>query len=108
MLPPKLLRMCAEVAPIPRRLGSSGLLAHEALARGADERYCLREEDPHRVAQGDRLLVRPAVHGDATERRRGEIDGRVQRQRGELLALGLLDGLRLLRRELTQSAHELL
>src|SRR5258708_26258244 len=32
-------------------------LAHEALARGADERHRFREEHPHRVTERDRLLL---------------------------------------------------
>ena len=42
------------------------------------------------------------------ERRRGQLDGGVQRERRELLALGLLHRLGLLLRELAQRAEELL
>ena len=42
------------------------------------------------------------------ERRGRELDGRVQGQRRELLALGLLDVLRLLLGELAQAPHEVL
>ena len=41
-------------------------------------------------------------------RRGSEVDRRIQRERGELLALGVLDGLGLLLRELAQGAEEIL
>src|SRR5918995_993991 len=62
-------------------------LAHEPLARGTDERHRLGEEDAHCVAQRDRLFVRAAICLHLAERGGGELNGRVQRQRGELLAL---------------------
>ena len=37
--------------------GGLGGLAHEPLARSADERHGLGEEDAHRVAEGHRLRV---------------------------------------------------
>ena len=52
--------------------------------------------------------VDAALRLDLLERRGGELDGGVERQRGELLALRLLDGLRLLLGELAQPAHDLL
>src|ERR1700751_4965361 len=82
-------------------------LAHEALAGGADERHRLGEEHAHRVPQGDRLLVDPALRLDLLERRRGQLDRGVERERCELLALCLLDALGLLLRELAQPAHEI-
>src|SRR5581483_8354760 len=88
---------------LSRSLGfapKAGLFAHEALAGGADQRDRLREEDPHRVAQREGLLVGAPGHLDAGERRGRQLDGRVQRQRRELLALSLRDRLRLLLREL--------
>ena len=45
---------------------------------------------------------------DLRERRRGQLDRRVQRQRRELLALGLLHRLGLLLGELAQAAEEIL
>src|SRR5581483_7085427 len=84
------------------------LLAHEALARGGDERDRLREEHAHGVAQRERLLVRTARHLHLRERRRGQLDGGVQRQRRELLALRLLHRLRLLLGELAQAAEQVL
>ena len=44
----------------------------------------------------------------AAKRRRGQVDRGVQRQRRELLALRVGNGLRLLLRELAQSAQEIL
>ncbi len=79
----------------------------EALAGRADERHCLREENAHRVTERDRLLVGPAGGVDPTQRRAGQLDGRAQRQRRELLALSLGDRLRLARGELLKVAHEL-
>ena len=73
-----------------------------------DERHRLREEDPHRVAQCERLLVRRSRDLHALQRGAGQLDRRVQRQRRELLALRLGDRLRLLGRELAQPAHEVL
>src|SRR5262245_5668462 len=82
--------------------------AHEPLARGADERHCLGEQDTHRVTERERLLVRAALRLDPRQRRGGQLVRRVQRQRGELLALGLGYRLRLLLRELAQAAHQVL
>ena len=48
----------------------------------------------------------PPVDLHALERGGGQVDGRVQRQRRELLALGLGDRLRLLLGELAQRAHQ--
>ena len=48
----------------------------------------------------------PPRHLHALERGGGQVDGRVQRQRRELLALGLGDRLRLLLGELAQRAHQ--
>src|SRR5207247_9870629 len=84
------------------------MLAHEPLAGGADERDRLGEEHAHGVAERDRLLLGRALHLHLRERRRGELDCSVQRQRRKLLALRLLDGLGLLLRELAQPAQELL
>jgi hypothetical protein len=83
------------------------VLAHEALARGADERHRLGEQHAHRVAEGERLRVGAAFDVDLLERRCGQLDGRVERQRGELLALRLLHRLRLLFGELAQAAQEI-
>ena len=83
-------------------------LAHEPLARRADERDRLGEQDAHRVAEGDRLLVRPALRLDLAQRGGGQLDRGVQRQRRELLALCLRDRLRLLLGELAQAAHQIL
>src|SRR5947199_50900 len=83
-------------------------LAHEALTRCTDERNGLREEDAHRVPQGDRLLVDAAGRLDLRERRRGQLDRGIERQRRELLALRFLHGLGLLLRELAQAAHQIL
>src|SRR5205085_12065059 len=84
------------------------VLAHEALAGGAHEGDRLREEHAHRVAEGDRLLVGPALDAHLAERRAGQLYRRVERQRRELLPLSLLHALRLLLRELAQTPHELL
>src|SRR5262245_35700870 len=62
-------------------------LAHEALAGCAHERDGLGKEDAHRVAEGDRLLVGATGDRHLRQRRRGQLDGGVQRQRRELLAL---------------------
>src|SRR2546423_12451646 len=83
-------------------------LAHEALTRRADERDCLGEEPPHGVAERDRLLVRRSGRLQLRERGAGQFDCRVQSQRGELLALGLVHGRSLLFRELPQAAEEIL
>src|SRR5262249_58399778 len=72
------------------------------------QRHGLGEQHTHRVADLERLLVRPALRRHLLERGRGELDGRVQRESCELLALGLLDGLGLLLRELTKPAQEIL
>src|SRR5205807_8101990 len=83
-------------------------LAHEPLARRADERHRLGEQHAHRVTQRDRLLVGTTGDLNLRERRRGQLDGRVQGQRRELLALRLLYRLSLLLRELAQPAQEIL
>src|SRR5262245_38967227 len=83
-------------------------LAHEALAGRADQRNRFREEHAHGVAKGDRLLVGAAARLNLLQRCRGELDCRVERQRGELLALGLLHRLGLLLGELAQAAHQVL
>ena len=49
-----------------------------------------------------------AGHLEPPQRRRGQLDGGVQRQRRQLLALRLLHRLGLLLRELPQAAHQLL
>ena len=56
----------------------------------------------------DRLLVRAVLDVDLLKRSRGELDGGVQRQRRELLPLGLLHALCLLFGELAQPAHDVL
>src|SRR5204862_7872383 len=71
-------------------------------------RHGLGGEEAQRVADLERLLVRPALRRHLLERRGGELDGGVQRQRRELLALGLLDRLCLLLRELAQAAQQIL
>src|SRR5262245_7549724 len=86
----------------------SSTLAHEALAGRAHERNGLREQDAHRVPQGDRLLVDAALRLDLLERRSGELDRGVEREGGELLALRLGDALGLLLRELAETAHQVL
>ncbi len=83
------------------------VLAHEALAGGAHERHRLGEQHAHRVTQRDRLLVDAADRLDLGERGGRQLYRRVQRQRRELLPLGLLHVLGLLLRELAQTAHEL-
>src|SRR3954454_13942547 len=83
-------------------------LAQEALTRCAHERNRLREEDAHRVPQGNRLLVDAAGRLDLRERRGRQLDCGVQRQRRELLALRFLHGLGLLLRELAEPAHQIL
>jgi bacterioferritin B len=84
------------------------VLAHEALARRRDEGDRLGEEDPHRVAQSKRLRIRSAFDLHPLERRAGQLHGRVERERGELLALRLVDGFGLALGEFPQAAHELL
>jgi hypothetical protein len=81
--------------------------APEALARGADERHRLGEEHPHGVAHRDGLCVGRPVERDLREGRGRQLDGRVQRERRELLALRLLHVLRLLLGELTQPAQQI-
>src|SRR3954464_11455517 len=84
------------------------LLAHEALARGAHQRDGLGEEDAHRVPEGDRLLVDAALRIDLRQCRGSQLDRGVQRQGRELLPLCALYVLRLLLRELAQTAHQVL
>src|SRR5437762_6977137 len=88
--------------------GAGLSLAHEPLARRADERDRLGEEDSHRVPQRERLLVGSPAHLHLRERRRRELDGGVERQRRELLALRLLDALGLLLGELAQAPKQIL
>ena len=83
-------------------------LAHEPLARCADERDRLGEQDAHGVTERKRLLVDRPRDLDALERGRRQVDGRVQRQRGELLALRLRDRLGLVLGELAQAAEQIL
>src|SRR5918994_6049433 len=82
-------------------------LAHEPLARGADERHRLGEEDAHCVAQRNRLLVRASLRLHLAERGGGELNGRVEGQRGELLALRLGDRFGLPLGELTEPTHQI-
>src|SRR2546425_1237022 len=84
------------------------LFAHEALAGGRDERARLGEEHAHCVAEGDGLFVDPARRLQLLERSRRELDGGVERQRRELLALRLLHRLGLLLGELAQTLQEIL
>src|SRR5688572_7923777 len=94
-----------DTAPDSRTLA---VFAHEALAGGGDERHRLREEDAHRVAKRDGLLVDPAGRLYLLQRGGRQLDRRAERQGRELLALRLLHGLRLLRRELLDPAQGLL
>src|SRR5262249_43314729 len=82
------------------RAGSRLPLAHEALAGSAHERDRLGEEHAHGVAKRDCLLVDAALRLYLSERRGGELDGGVERQRRELLALRFLHVLGLLLGEL--------
>ena len=82
-------------------------LAHEALPCGRHQRHRLGEEHPHRVSKGDRLLVDGSRRLDPAERRRRQVDSRIERQRRELLALCVGDRLRLLLRELAQPTQEI-
>src|SRR5262245_55986382 len=84
------------------------LFSHEALAGRAHERDRFGKEDAHRVAEGDRLLVRATLHRHLAERRRRQVDRSVQRQGRELLALSLLDRLGLLLRELAKAPQQIL
>jgi hypothetical protein len=90
----------------PPRSGSA--LAHEALSRRRNKRDGFREQHAHRVADRNGLLVRRALRGHLLKRRRRQLDSGVERQRRELLALGLLDGLGLLLGELAQAAKQVL
>src|SRR5215211_115867 len=92
---------------ILRRWIASGL-AHEALARGGHEGDGLREEHAHRVTHRDRLLVGAPLHLHLGQRRRRQLNGRVQRQSRELLSLRVLNALGLLLGELTKAAEEIL
>ena len=83
-------------------------LAHEALAGSRDQRDGLGKEDAHRVAKGPCLLLGLPLYLHSLERGACQLDSRVQRQRGELLALRLVHSLGLLLGELTQAAHQLL
>jgi bacterioferritin B len=78
------------------------------LSGRGNERDRLREEHAHRVPQRDRLLVRPALHAHALERRAGELDRGVQGESRELLALRLLHRLGLPLRELAEASHQIL
>ena len=101
--PDRRRRRRLESADEPRRY-----CAHEALTGCRDERDRLGEEHAHRVAERERLRVRRALDLHLPERRRGQLDGGVQRQRRELLALRLLHRLGLLLGELAQRAEEIL
>ena len=63
--------------------------AHEALPGCADECDRLGKENAHGVAERDRLLVGPTGGLDPLEGGGSQLDRRVERQRGELLALRL-------------------
>jgi hypothetical protein len=91
-------------AAVERRSALS--FPHEPLSRSTDQSHCLWKQDAHGVAKADRLLVRPTVDADLLQRRGGQLDGGVQGQRRELLALGLLDAFGLLLGELAQAAHQ--
>src|SRR5713226_3501474 len=82
--------------------------AHEALTRRAHERDRLREEHAHGVAERDRLLVRRSGRLQLRKRCAGQLDCRVQRPPRELPPLGFVHRRRLLLRELTESAKEIL
>src|SRR3954468_6569100 len=84
-----------------------GLLAHEPLAGRAHQRDRLGKQDAHGVAKRNCLLVRAARRRDLLEGGGRQLNGRVQRQGRELLALRLLHGLGLAGRELLQIPHEL-
>ena len=91
-----------------RWLGQELSLPHEPLTRRRHERHRFREEDPHCIAERDRLLVNRPLGLDLLQGRPRQFDSRVQRQGGELLPLRLLHRLGLLLRELAQAAHEIL
>src|SRR5207249_6098474 len=81
---------------------------HESLARSAHKRHRLREEDAHRVAERDRLLVDATLRLHLLQRGSGQLDRRVEGERRELLPLRLLNVLSLLLGELAQTTHEIL
>src|SRR5437588_244622 len=87
---------------------AASALAHEALAGGAHERDRFGKEHTHRVAQRQRLLVRPTLHVYLRQRCCRQLHCGVQRERRELLALRLLNRLGLLLGELAQPAQEIL
>src|SRR5918994_6896363 len=91
-----------------RTVAERSALMHEALAGRADQRHGLWKEDAHRVAERHRLLLGAPRDVHLGEPRPGELDGRVEGQRGELLPLGVLDVLGLLLRELAQAPEEIL
>ena len=78
------------------------------MAGGAHERHRLGEQHAHRVAHRERLPVDGALELQLRERRGGQLDGGVQGQRRELLALRLLHRLGLLLGEFAQAAQEIL
>ena len=71
------------------------------------ERDRFGKEDAHRIPQRDGLLVGRPLDLDLLQRGSRELDGRVEGQRRELLALRLVHSLRLTLGELTQAAHQL-
>src|SRR6267378_1516532 len=93
-------RDCRSAATKPSATEPGALLAHEALAGGGDECDSLGEEDAHRVAERDGLLVHAARGLELAQRGCRQLDGGVERQRGELLPRRLVHALRLLLGEL--------
>ena len=83
-------------------------LAHEALAGGAHKRHRLGKEHAHRIPKRERLLVGAALHVHLCQRRGRQLDGGVQCERRELLALRLLHRLCLLLGELAQTSEQIL
>ena len=59
------------------------------------------------ASERDRLFVHAALRLHLLQRGRRQLDGGVERQRRELLALRLLDALGLLLGELAQAAHQI-
>jgi bacterioferritin B len=78
------------------------------LPRRRDERDGFGEQDPHGISHRDRLDVRRSFHVQLLQSRGRQLNGRVQRQRRELLTLRFVHGLGLLLRKLSQASHELL
>ena len=83
-------------------------LRHEALTGGGDQRDRLGKENAHRVAEGECLLVDRAGDRDLTEGGLRQLHGGPERQRRELLALGVLDPVGLLLGELPEPLEEIL